>query len=162
MRPSPDSKPDVALSSWEGDGGSTFISDAPGSRSVPCFPSLPPGYSAQQAWGFRDPTGAFSYDFHRVYGPPGGTGARGPFCQLDEGRSYWAVIWRAHGAAAEDHPVGRWITYARARRLYKPRLTFQRFSSPVDMRQAVPQLLHVSDVVLEEVRPVTPIWRRVA
>ena len=73
------------------------------------------GYNAQQPWGFRNPR-AFSNEFCRVYGGPAGTGARGPLCHLDEGRSYWVVIWRAQGATAEVHPVGRWITYAQSRR----------------------------------------------
>jgi hypothetical protein len=71
-------------------------------------------HSVQQPWGFRAPR-AFSDEFRRVHGGPAGTGARGPFCHLDEGRSYWVVIWRAQGTTAEVHPVGRWITYAPAR-----------------------------------------------
>jgi hypothetical protein len=157
-----ESKHDAALSDWEGEGRSAFSSSESEEGSVPCFPMLLPGYSAQQAWGFRDPTGAFSYEFCRVYGAPAGTGARGPFCQLDEGRSYWVVIWRAQGTAAEVHPVGRWITYAQARKLTGARLTFQRFSSAVDMREEVPRLLRVAEIVLEERRPVTPIWKQAA
>ena len=157
-----DAKNDAAESSWEGEAGPAATSRDPENASVPCFPRFLPGYSAQQAWGFRDPTGAFSYELCRVYGPPAGTGARVPFCQLDEGRSYWAVIWRAHGILAEDHPVGRWITHARARKLSSTRLTFQRFSSPVDMRDKIPRLLRVAQIVLEPERPVTPSWKQAA
>jgi hypothetical protein len=129
-------------------------------KPVACFPMLPPGYSAQQAWGFRDSTGVFAFEFCRVYGPPAGTGARGPFCQLDEGRSYWVVIWREQGASAEDHPVSRWITYAGARELSGARLSFDRFSSAIDMRDEIPRLLGVPQIVVE--RRVMPGWELAA
>src|SRR5688500_10095054 len=92
--------------------GSTLASSDPESDLVPCFPTLLPGYGAQQAWGFRDLARGLAYEFCRVYGPSASGGARGAFCQLDEGSSYWVVIWGVRGTAVEDHPVGRWITYA--------------------------------------------------
>jgi hypothetical protein len=155
-------KQESALSDWEGEGGSTFIASDREGGSIPCFPMLPPGYSAQQAWGFTDLTRAFRYEFCRVYGPPAGGGARGPFCKLDEGRSYWVVIWRAQGDDAEGHPVGRWITYAEACTQYLTRLSFQRFSSPVDMRDEVPRLLRVAEIVVDQERAVTPSWKQAA
>jgi hypothetical protein len=112
------------------------------------MPTLPPGYSAQEAWGFRDPSGTFSYEFCRVYGPPDDD-PHGPTCHLDEGRSYWAVLWRVRGVGAEAHPVGRWVTYAHARKASRAHLTFRHFSSPIDMRDEIPRLLGVSGIVVE-------------
>ena len=136
---------DAALSEWEGEGGSTYGASDPEDRGVACFPLLPPGYDAQQAWSFRDPTGAFSYEFCRAYGPAASGGHRGPFCHLDEGRSYWVVTWLATDAAGE-HQVSRWISYAQARTLSGGRLTYRRFASPMHMRQELPRLLHVAEI----------------
>jgi hypothetical protein len=57
------------------------------------------------------------------------------------------VLWRPRGASGGDRPVGRWISYAEARPATKPRLSFRRFSSPLDMQDEVPQLLHMANVV---------------
>ena len=54
---------------------------------------LPTGFQAQAVYGFRDPSGRFSYEFSNVYGPPR-PGRRGPVCHLDEDRSYWSVVSR--------------------------------------------------------------------
>jgi hypothetical protein len=86
-----------------------------------------------------------------VYGPPEGQDQRGPFCRLDEGRSYWIVLWHAHGpgAAAGDHPSSRWITYQQARARTERPLTFRRFSS-AGAQAEVAQLLHVTEIHVDE------------
>jgi len=112
---------------------------------------LPPGYEAQPLWGFHDDTGRFSYQFHHVYGPPRRLDWRGPLSQLDEQLSYWAVTWSAGLRSADQPPEGRWMSYAQARKLRGPGLTFERFSS---MRYQLPELLDVGDVSLE-VLPMT-------
>jgi hypothetical protein len=150
-------KSDAAVSDWENEGGSASTSRVPGAVADACFPALPPGYTAQQAWGFRDPTGAFAYEFCRVYRPSAGAGARGDMCQLDEGRSFWVVIWggRSH---REDHPVGRWITYAQARKLSGAGLTFRRFSAPTEMSEEIPRLLRVAEIPPEQEAPGILNW----
>jgi hypothetical protein len=143
---------DAGLAAWEGEGSHALGAAEARRHVVPCLPLLPPGYSSQEAWGFRDPSGTFSYEFCRVYGPPD-TDPHGPTCHLDEGRSYWVVLWRAHGTSTDTHPVARWMTYAQARKLSNVRLTFHRFSSPLDLRDEVPRLLGVAGIVLEPERP---------
>jgi hypothetical protein len=152
---------DRGMVAWEGEGAGPGDGAEAAGRSVPCLPPLPPGYSAQEAWGFRDQSGNFSYEFCRVYGPPD-RDPHGLTCHLDEGRSYWIVLWSAHGSSPDDHPVCRWMTYAQASKLSRARLTFRRFSSPVDMRDEVPRLLGVAGIVLEPARSVTPGWMRAA
>jgi hypothetical protein len=151
---------DAALSEWEGEGGSVFGASEPSDRGEACSPPLPPGYDAQQAWSFRDPTGAFSYEFCRVYEPAASGGNRGPFCQLDEGRSYWVVTWLAANPAG-DHQVSRWISYAQARALSGGHLTFRRFASPMHMRQELPRLLHVAELRPAQDR-ISSSWSRAA
>jgi hypothetical protein len=112
-----------------------------------CLPALPAGYSAAAAWGFHD-AGGLVYEFFRVYGRVEGTGDRGSFVQLDEDLSYWAVSWPVPGGAAneDEHVVWRWLNYERARSLTGTRLAFQRFSSPLAMREELPRLLKVSEI----------------
>jgi hypothetical protein len=107
---------------------------------------LPLGYEAQPLWGFHDDTGRFSYQFHHVYGPPHRLDRRGPLSQLDEQLSYWAVTWSTGARSADQHLEGRWMSYAKARELRGPGLTFERFSS---MRYQLPELLEVGDLSLE-------------
>jgi len=107
---------------------------------------LPPGYEAQPAWGFRDRTGRCFYEFNRVYAPPlDPFDARGPVCPLDEDLSYWSAVWPTSG----DTGAGRWMSYARARKLRGSRFTFEQFSSLSRMRAELPGLLHVGDASLE-------------
>ena len=113
-----------------------------------CFPALPSGYSAMAVWGFHDPAG-FAYEFHRVYGPPQGGGERGAFSRLDEALSYWAVAFPTFGAGAGVHMTGRWMSYAEAQKLSRSRLTFRRFSSPVEMCEEVPGLLRVTNIPVQ-------------
>ena len=132
---------DAALAAWErGGGGSADHAsrDPSGGGHDPCRPSLPAGYGAQEAWGFRNETGRVSYEFNRVYGPPNPRGV----AHLVEGLCYWSVTWPTVGASGDVHPAGRWMTYADARRLWSSRLTFERFSSVVQMRADAPRLLH--------------------
>jgi hypothetical protein len=143
-------------------GGSAFSASGPENGPSQCFPTQPPGYSTQQAWTHRDPTGDLSYEFCRVYGPAAGTGPRGSFSHLDEGRSYWAVLWLARDASVQDHAVSRWTTYAQARKLLGAGLTFRRFSSPMHMRDELPRLLGVAEIVVDHAQPGTPGSKRAA
>jgi hypothetical protein len=139
-----------ALADWEGEGGRVSAAPRePTERHARCLPSLPSGYDAQSAWGFRDRTGRFSYEFNRVYTPPNRLDKRGPKCRLDEDLSYWGVTWSTLSETGDERPAGRWVSYARARKLRGSRLTFERFSSLLQMRDELPELLHVGDVVLE-------------
>ncbi|MCC6751526.1 MAG: hypothetical protein IT371_27990 [Deltaproteobacteria bacterium] len=110
-----------------------------------CRPTLPQGYDAQPAFGFSDATGRYSYEFNRVYGPMDSSGGRGPIARLDEDRSYWAVGWSTFEGTEEERPMGRWLTYAQARKLPGPRLTFERFSSVWTMCDRLPALMKVED-----------------
>ena len=132
-----------ALDRWESDGGTIVaVSRAPGDREdAPCLLPLALGYHAQPAWGFRDPTGRFSYEFNRVYGPPQRHAERRPTCRLDRDLSYWGVTWSTFSAAGEERAAGRWMTYAQARALPGSHLTFERFSSLIEMRDELPRLL---------------------
>jgi hypothetical protein len=152
-----DPRTDAAVSDWEAEGGNTAIPvDAP-AEWLPCLPPLPSGCDAQEAWGFTDPTGDFAYEFCRVYGPPEGGGARGTLCRLDQERSYWVVFWRAQEVSG-NHPASRWLTYAQARALSPSGLTFRRFASSADMREEIPRLLQVAEIVLDRDRAVSPGW----
>jgi hypothetical protein len=104
--------------------------------------ALPPGYEAQPLWGFHDDTGHFSYQFHHVYGPPHASDRRGPLRQLDEKLSYWAVTWPTAVRTIDEHLEGRSMSYARARELWGPNLSFERFAS---MRYQLPALLEVAE-----------------
>jgi len=112
-------------------------------RRDPADHVLPPGYEAQPFWGFHDQEGHLSYQFHRVYGPPHGRDRRGPVQQLDEQRSYWEVTWPTAVRTIDEHLQGRSISYAKARELKGPNLTFERFSS---MRYQLPGLLEIADI----------------
>jgi hypothetical protein len=109
------------------------------------LPALPAGYTAAAAWGFHD-AGGLAYEFFRVYSAVEGTGDRGSFCQLDEDLSYWAASWSVPGGAADEdeHVVWRWLNFERARSLTATSLGFQRFSSPLAMREEIPRLLNVT------------------
>ena len=111
-----------------------------------CLPTLPAGSTAAAAWGFHDPDG-LAYEFFRVYGNVGGTGDRGAFVQLDEDLSYWAVSWPVPGRAAgeDEHIAWRWLNYERARSLTPAKLGFQKFSSPLAMREEIPRLFKASE-----------------
>lgn len=108
------------------------------------LPALPAGYTAAAAWAFHD-AGGLVYEFFRVYGAVGGTGDRGAFHGLDEDLSYWAVSRSVPGDAADEgeHIVWRWLNYERARSLTSTGLGFQRFSSPLAMREELPRLFDV-------------------
>lgn len=98
--------------------------------SIEAGTSLPPGYHAQPAWGFRQ--GRVFHEFNRAYGPPAQLDKRGPICQLDEDLSYWSVRW----AGNSDAPCPpQWLRYGDARKPPNSRLTFERFSSVSHRRQ---------------------------
>jgi hypothetical protein len=105
----------------------------------PCRPTLPAGYQAQEAWGFRDQDGGVLYEFSRVYGPAVDNDGRGPVAQLDQNLSYWSVIWPITGQTDDQHRAGRWITYGQAHRM-RDHLSFERFSSPGKMGAELPEL----------------------
>ena len=140
-----------ALANWEGEGGSISAAscDLSERQHTRCLPSLPSDYEAQPAWEFRDQTGRFSYEFNRVYGPPNRLDKRGPTGLLDEDLSYWSVIWPTFSETGDERPAGRWVSYAQARKLRISHLTFERFSSLLQMRGELPRLLQVGDVSLE-------------
>jgi hypothetical protein len=110
-----------------------------GERYDPCRPILPPGYQAQQAWGFRGTDGECFYEFSRVYGPAVQRDGRGPVGRLHQDLSYWSVIWPVTGRTGDQHPAGRWVTYGQAHQKH-PRLGFDHFSSPGKMRDELPAL----------------------
>jgi hypothetical protein len=136
-------EPRKELVGWEGEAGSVDAvpGHADGLRDVPCVPDLPAGYETQPFWGFHDGAGRFAYELNRVYGPASALDARGPVRRLDEDLSYWGVTWRKLTGTVDERPAGRWMTYARARKL-RPLLTFERFSS-LQMRDELPGLLEV-------------------
>jgi hypothetical protein len=100
---------------------------------------LPTGFEAQAVYGFRDPSGRFSYEFSNVYGPPRAE-RRGPVCELDEDRSYWSVVGQTD-EAGEGQPVERSVSFAEARRAKRGHLSFAEFASQMHVRQVLPTLL---------------------
>ena len=82
-----------------------------------------------------------------MYGLVEGTGDRGSYCQLDEDLSYWAVSWPVPGGATgeDEHVAWRWLNYERARSLTPVNLGFQRFSSPLAMREEIPRWFKASE-----------------
>jgi hypothetical protein len=137
-----DTQDKTARAEWESDGGrvveSSRSDEHDGSRWPP---RLPPGHTAQPAWGFHDETGRHSYEFNRVYGPPMRRDHRGPICRQDEDRSYWSVTWTVTDSAGHSRLAGRSIAYAEARRLIGSRMTFDRFFA---LRAELPELLDVA------------------
>ena len=109
-----------------------------------CLPRCRPGTAPRRPGGFHD-AGGLAYEFFRVYSGVEGTGDRGAFVELDEDLSYWAVSWPVPGGAAneDEHIVWRWLNYERARSLTGTNLRFQRFSSPLAMREEIPRLLQL-------------------
>lgn len=146
----PNDLPDaMTLATWEDEGGNRGSSprDSEEHRDAAAH-VLPPGYEAQPLWGFHDDTGRFSYQFHHVYGPPHECDRRGPLSQLDEQLSYWQVTWSTAVRTFNQHLQGRSMSFAQARKLQGPNLTFERFAS---MRYQLPELLEVGDVSPEAV-----------
>ena len=139
----------MTMATWQDDGGNHGW--APGDSDEHWDASahpLPPGYEAQPFWGFHDQTGGFSYQFHHVYGPPHARDRRGQLRQLDEQLSYWEVTWSTSVRTVDQRLEGRSMSFAQARKLRGPNLTFERFSS---MRYQLPELLKVDDVSQEEI-----------
>ncbi len=125
-----ESKLSESLDRWATDGG-RVVEPRPeldDGEVAPQPRGLPPGYQAQPAWGFRDPTG--HYEFSRVYGParsrPGGLSVA--VGQLDKGLSHWSVT-RPEGGRRTL------VTYAQARTQLGRHLTFERFSSPLETEE---------------------------
>ena len=134
---------EASLAGWEGEGGSLGAASRRTAvlGRVSCLPALPFEHVAQPVWGFLDSTGRYSYEFNQVYGSPRLLHGHGGSAELDENASYWGVTWAERGADGDDHPVGRWVTYAKARELLGRRLSFARFCSPGYMRNELPRLL---------------------
>lgn len=112
-------------------------------RPVPAahLPTLPAGFEAQPAWGFRDPTGKVSYEFNRVYQQREASGARGPTSVIHEDLSFWGMTWAKPGRPGDDQVEGRWLTFSEARKLRGARMTFARFSSLLQMRDDLEGLM---------------------
>jgi hypothetical protein len=121
-------------------GGPAEPDPAVGMARPSWFPPLPRGYSEQGAWGFHDSAG-LSYEFYRVYGPSEPGGGRGDLCRIDEARSFWSVIWPSFSESAGEHIEGRWLSFAQARDRLDGKLTFARFSSPLEMTNEIPRWL---------------------
>jgi hypothetical protein len=100
---------------------------------------LPPGFTAQAIYEFRDPSGRFSYEFSNVYGPPR-PGRRGSVCELDQDRSYWRVVSNVDEAGRGGH-VERSVNFAEARSARRGHLSFAEFASEMHMRRDLPMLL---------------------
>jgi hypothetical protein len=103
-------------------------------------PQLPDGYHAQAAYEFRDPSGTFSYEFSRVYGPPRKHDKRGPICELDEDLSFWSIT-NYVDVAGDDHSVASAVSFARARSAHGGHLKFGQFASELYMRRELHDLL---------------------
>jgi hypothetical protein len=103
-------------------------------------PDLPPSFTAQPAWGFRDPGRDMAYELVRVYGPTGylrrRTGVEGQV--LDEPMSYWRT---RPGASSGVPRQGRAITLAQVRERMNRRLSFAGFSSIGRMRSFLVEAL---------------------
>lgn len=99
--------------------------------------TLPDSHHAQPEYEFRAPSGTFSYEFSRVYGPPRYGDKRGAICRIDEDLSYWST---SHYTDV-DHSSVRVVDYRRARAARRGHLTFGQFASELYMRRALPDLL---------------------
>jgi hypothetical protein len=102
--------------------------------------TLPEGFHAQAEYEFRDPTGTFSYEFSRVYGPPQYGDHRGPICRVDESLSYWSITGHVDGDK-DEHSGDSVVDYQRARAACPGHLTFRQFASELHMRRLLPGLL---------------------
>ena len=120
-----------ALAAWEREGGRVppreFDERVRGEE--PYLPSYGPGYPVQPVWGFHDPTGRFYCELNRVYAPPVDLAMRGPVALLREDLSYWTVSWTSVSENGQERQEGWCVSYAQARKLRGPRLSFAQFSS---------------------------------
>lgn len=99
---------------------------------------MPPSFTAQPAWGFRDPIRDITYELVRVYGPARILRSDVEGQILDEERSYWRTRpGESSGATAE----GRAITITQARERMGDRLSFAGFSSIRRMRDFLVEAL---------------------
>jgi hypothetical protein len=103
-------------------------------------PQLPDGYHAQAEYEFRDPSGTFSYEFSRVYGPSRERDKRGSISELDEDLSFWSIT-NYVDVAGDDHSVGTAVSFARARAAHGGHLKFGQFASESYMRRELHDLL---------------------
>jgi len=110
---------------------------------------LPTGYLAQPLWGFSDDKGRI-FEFHRVYHDTAlvrerifAVGER-----RDRDLSYWLMTWTATGDTSDEFPVSQWLTYAEARKLLGPHLSFTQFSS--QLHSWLPALLHLQNRLTQE------------
>lgn len=131
---------EAALAEWDSEAGRTSTEPRNSGHIgyTPWPPRLPPGYTAQPVSGFGDGTGRFSYEFHRVYGPPTRRDHRGLICLQDDDRSYWCVTWLSVSDAGDSRLTGRSMSYAQARRILGSRMTFDRFFA---LREQLAELL---------------------
>lgn len=129
------------------DQGIAFSRASPPPGDASLSPPLPPDYMTQPAWAFRDVTGAFCFELHRVYGPPEADADGEPIRRLHERLSYWRAIGPT--ASGSGHS-GRatWMTYARVCELPGRRPTFEQFCSLDEMHDRLRALLAVDAVTL--------------
>jgi hypothetical protein len=136
----------TALARWESEGGRdpSGWRRSPGVREVAYvqgLPRLPPGYTSQVAWGFRDPAGGLYFDFFRVYRPPQPLNGLGPIAKIDDDLSYWQAIFQP---SSQSPPVCRWMNYRQSRQVIGRALTFAAFSAPWPASGPVLRLLRAA------------------
>ncbi len=111
---------------------------------LPGLPSLPPGHGSQVAWGFNSPIDGAMYEFYRVYRQPEPLNGLGPIWQLDRDLSYWLTISFSPDDPTHQHPRWRSVSYRQARERAGPKLSFERFSSSLLMRDDTTGLLQAA------------------
>lgn len=129
-----------ARGSRETAGGNSGLATDSGRQGF-CLPTLPPDYEARPLWGFSDDGGRI-FAFHRVYraGEPVPDSDLPASATLDQELSYWAMTWTTVDDTGDEFPTAQWITYAEARKLLGPHLTFTQFSA--QLQSWLPALLH--------------------
>lgn len=100
-------------------------------------PVLPASSAVQPGWVYRDPSGRFTCELHRVYAPPKHSkpafGLR--VGQLDEKRSYWTIIH-----FGPDGERRSYLSFEDAKKRQK-NLIFRDFSSFHDVPALAPVLI---------------------
>ena len=148
------------VSVWEAEGGNTGL--GPGRiNEERALPTLPPGCTAQQVWGFADPSGRLYYEFYRVYHPETvyRDGAHLVEDRLDPDLCYWTVTWTGRSREGDEYPAARWIDFKQARRLHT-KLDYEQFSTNHNV--ALPALLHIEDIELPPLPRFKPLETRPA
>ena len=136
-----------AMEEWENEGGS--VPDVRGRElshdGTRRLPLLPSGYHDLLGWGFQGVDGRVLYEFHRVYRPPQVLDHRGPISRLERTFCYWTATCERLDPSTKDRLAGRWINYAEAQARQVASLSFEHFSSGVEMRDELPVLLDLNN-----------------